>query len=105
MFVTVIYSKEQLEAAVNFIAKNNRAFKGKKDYIRKSINSSINELVAKFPDLNSISTMGYTIMGSAEAIEGIDHDVNELLVEIMVDPGLALDWESEEEVRYVSRKK
>ena len=44
-------------------------------------------------------------MGSAEAIEGIDHDVNELLVEIMVDPGLALDWESEEEVRYVSRKK
>jgi len=104
MFVTVIYSKEQLEAAVNFISKNNRAFKGKKDYIRKSINSSISELVAKFPNLNSISTMGYTIIGSAEQVEGIDHDTNELLVEIMVDPGLALDWESAEEIRYVPRK-
>lgn len=104
MFVTVIYSKEQLEAAVQFIAKNNRAFQGKKDYIRKSIRSSINELVEKFPDLRSVSTMGYTIIGSAEAVEGIDHDNNELLVEIMVDPGLSLDWESAEEVRYVQRK-
>lgn len=104
MFVTVVYSKEQLEAAVKFVAENNLAFKGKKDYIRKSIQSSINELVAKFPDLNSIATMGYTIMGSAEEVEGIDHDTNTLLIEIMVDPGLSLDWESSEEVRYVSRK-
>jgi len=104
MFVTVVYSKEQLEAAVKFVAENNLAFKGKKDYIRKSIQASINELVVKFPDLNSISTMGYTIMGSAEEVEGIDHDTNKLLVEIMVDPGLSLDWESTEEVRYTSRK-
>ncbi len=104
MFVTVSYSKEQLEAAVQFIAENNRAFKGKKDAIRKSINGSINELVAKFPNLNSISTMGYTIIGSADEVEGIDHDNNKLLIEIAVDPGLALDWESVEEVRYVQRK-
>lgn len=104
MFVTVVYSKEQLEAAVQFIAKNNRAFKGKKDYIRKSIRSSINELVEKFPDLRSLSTMGYTIIGSAEEVEGIDHDVNTLMVEIMVDPGLYFDWQSTEEVRYVPRK-
>jgi hypothetical protein len=104
MFVTVVHSKEQVEAAVDFIAENNHAFKGKKDYIRKSIQSSINELVVKFPDLNSISTMGYTIIGSAEEVEGIDYDTNTLLIEIMVDPGLGLDWESEEEVRFVSRK-
>lgn len=104
MFVTVSYSKEQLEAAVQFIAENNKAYKGKKDAIRKSINSSINELVAKFPDLNSISTMGYIIIGSADEVEGIDHDKNKLMVEIAVDPGLALDWESVEEVRFVSRK-
>jgi hypothetical protein len=104
MFVTVVYSGEQLEAAVKFIAENNHAFKGKKDAIRKSINGSINELVAKFPDLNSISTMGYTIIGSADEVEGIDHDTNKLLIEIAVDPGLALDCESVEEVRFVSRK-
>lgn len=104
MFVTVVYSKEQLEAAVRFVAENNRAFKGKKDYIRKSIHSSINDLVSKFPNLSSVSTMGYTIIGSAEAVEGIDDDVNTLMVEIMVDPGLSMDWESTEEVRYVSRK-
>lgn len=104
MFVTVCYSKEQLEAAVQFIAENNKAYKGKKDAIRKSIHSSINELVAKFPNLNSISTMGYIIIGSADEVEGIDHDNNKLMVEIAVDPGLALDWESVEEVRFVSRK-
>lgn len=104
MFVTVQYSKEQLEAAVQFIADNNHAFKGKKDAIRKSINSSINELVAKFPNLSSVSTMGYIIIGSPDEVEGIDHDNNKLLIEIMVDPGLALDWESSEEVRFVSRK-
>ena len=104
MFVTVIYSKEQVEAAINFIAKNSRAFKGKKDYIRKSIQNSINELIDKFPNLQSLSTMGYIVMGSAEEVEGIDHDSNKLLVEIMVDPGLSIDWESVEEVRYVLRK-
>ena len=104
MFVTVCYSKEQLEAAVKFISENNFAFKGKKDAIRKSINGSINELVSKFPDMNSISTMGYIVIGSAERIEGIDYDNNLLRVEIMVDPGLALDWELVEEVRFVSRK-
>jgi hypothetical protein len=104
MFITVIYSKEQLEAAVNFVAKNNRAFKGKKDYIRKSIHGSINEIVQKFPNLLSLSTMGYIVLASVEHSEGIDHDTNELLVEIMVDPGLYFDWESVEEVRYVSRK-
>lgn len=104
MFVTVVYSKEQLEAAINFIAENNRAFKGERDYIRKNIQSSIGELVDKFPNLRSLSTMGYTIIGSAEEVEGIDDDTNTLLVEIMVDPGLGTDWESVEEVRYVSRK-
>lgn len=105
MFVIVQYSKEQLEAAVEFIAENNRAFKGKKDYIRKSIHSSINEMVVKFPDLGYISTLGYTLSGSPDEVEGIDHDKNILLIEISVDPGLALDWESVEEVRFVSRKK
>lgn len=104
MFVKVCYSKEQLEAAVQFIAKNSVAFKGKRDAIRKSINSSINELVAKFPNMNSISTMGYIVIGSAEQVEGIDYDNNVLRVDIMVDPGLSLDWESVEEIRYVSRK-
>jgi hypothetical protein len=61
-------------------------------------------MLVKFPDLNSISTMGYHIIGSVEEVEGIDHDSNRLMVEIMVDPGLALDWESVEEVRFVSRK-
>lgn len=104
MFVTVSYAKEQLEAAVNFIAKNSLAFKGKKDYIRKSIYSSINELVSKFPNMNSISTLGYIVIASHDQVEGIDYDNNLMRIEIMVDPALSTDWESIEEVRYVSRK-
>ncbi len=104
MFVTVSYAKEQLEAAVKFISENNLAFKGKKDYIRKSIHSSINELVSKFPNMNSISTLGYIVIASHDQIEGIDHDNNLMRIEIMVDPGLSLDWEFVDEIRYVSRK-
>ena len=104
MFVTVRYSKEQLEAAVQFVAENNLAFKGKRDYIRRSIKSSINEMAAKFPNLLSLSTLGYIVIGSADQVEGIDHDTNVLTIEIMVDPGLSLDWESSEEVRFVQRK-
>lgn len=104
MFVKVQYSKEQLEAAVEFIAENNKAFRGKKDYIRKSIHSSINEMVVKFPDLGYVSTLGYTLSSSPDEVEGIDHDSNTLLIEISVDPGLALDWEMHEEIRFVSRK-
>ena len=104
MFVTVRYSKEQLEAAVQFVSENNLAFKGRKDYIRKSVKSSINEMAAKFPNLLSVSTLGYIVIGSVDEVEGIDHDANVLTIEIMVDPGLSLDWESVEEVRFVSRK-
>lgn len=104
MFVNVRYSKEQLEAAVQFVAENNLAFQGKTDYIRRSIKSSINEMAAKFPNLLSVSTLGYIVIGSVDEVEGIDYDTNVLAIEIMVDPGLSLDWESVEEVRYVSRK-
>jgi hypothetical protein len=104
MFVTVVHSEEQLEAAINFISQNNQAFKGKKDYIRKSIKNSIHEMAEKFPDLLSLSTLGYIVIGSADEVEGIDHDANVLRIEIMVDPGLALDWEDVENIHYVQRK-
>lgn len=96
MQVTLIYSKVQLEAAARFVSENNYAFLGRIDYIRKHILTNIREMADKFPNLLSIGVMGYTIIGSVEEMEGIDYDRNLMLIEILVDPGLGEDWESEE---------
>ena len=96
MEVTLVYSKAQLEAAVQFISEHNQTFLGRTDYIRKHINKSLREMAEKFPHLLSIATMGYTIIGSVEEEEGIDYDQNTMIIEILVDPGLGEDWESEE---------
>lgn len=103
MEVTVSYQSSQLEAAVKFISKHNAAFKGKDTYIRKSIRDSIGEIARKFPDLQSLSTMGYIIIASSHE-EGIDQDMNEVLIEIYVDPALALEIESVEEYFYFAPK-
>jgi len=105
MEVTIIYSKVQLEAAVDFISENNLAFLGKKTHIRESILEHVRELAERFPDLNSIGTMGYTILASIEEEEGIDHDRNLMLIEILVDPGLSQDWESEERTYHFAKPK
>ncbi len=104
MEVTLVYSKDQLEAAVKFISENNQAFLGRTEYIRRNIQTNIREMVEKFPHLLSIGTMGYTIMGSVEEEEGIDSDTNVLLIEILVDPGLGTDWESEEQVYTIPKR-
>jgi hypothetical protein len=98
MEVTLVYSKAQVEAAAKFISENNLAFLGRIDYIRRHIQKSIYEMAEKFPNLLSIGTMGYTIIGSVEEMEGVDHDTNVMLIEVLVDPGLGEDWESEERV-------
>ena len=103
MEVTVSYQISQLEAAVEFIAQNNDAFKGKRTYIRKSILDSIGEIAQKFPDLRSLSSMGYIVMASSFE-EGIDQDQNEIVIEIYVDPALALEIESVEEYFYFAPK-
>lgn len=103
MDVSVVYSKEQLEAAVQFIAKNNPAFRGRADYIRTHIKKAIFEIAEKFPHLLSLSTMGYTIIASVEEEEGIDHDQNVMLIEILVDPGLGTDWESVEQIYHIPK--
>ena len=103
MFVSVVYSEEQLEAAVQFISEHNQAFRGRSDYIRTHIKKAIFEIVEKFPHLLSMSTMGYTILASVEEEEGIDHDQNVMLIEILVDPGLAKDWESVEQIYHIPK--
>lgn len=103
MEVTLVYSKEQLEAAVQFISEHNQAFLGRANYIREHIRKAIYEIVEKFPHLLSMSTMGYTILASVEEEEGIDHDRNVMLIEILVDPGLAEDWESVEQIYHIPK--
>jgi hypothetical protein len=61
-------------------------------------------MAEKFPHLHVISTMGYTILGSADEVEGIDDDVNILHVQIMVDPSLAQEPEYTE-ITYIIPKK
>ena len=103
MEVVVFYNPQQIEAAVNFIAQNNSSFKNKHRTIRKSIQDSISEIAQKFPDLRSLSTMGYIVIGFASE-EGLDLDQNELRIEVYVDPAVALDYEEKEEYFYFAPK-
>jgi len=89
MEVTIRYSKTQFEAAAKFISENNQTYLGRLKYIRDHIRKSMWEIAEKFPHLQSLSTMGYTVIGSVEEAEGIDGDVNIVHIEIMVDPSLA----------------
>lgn len=103
MEVTVSYCPNQLESAVEYIAKNNSSFKNKHTYIRKSIHDSINEIAGRFPDLHSTATMGYIVMARHRE-EGIDQDMNHVFIEIYVDPGIGMKYELKDEDMYFSPK-
>lgn len=103
MEVIVSYSPKQVEDTVEFIAQNNSAFKNKRVHIRKSIQDSIREIAQRFPDLRSLSTMGYMVVADSHE-EGIDQDVNHVRIEIYVDPALASSYEFKDEYYYFAPK-
>ena len=63
MEVTVIYSKIQLDAAVDFIAKHNPSFLGQHDVIRNGIIQNMTQM-ALDPGEWITSTMGYVLWGT-----------------------------------------
>lgn len=98
MEVKVSYSKKQLDAAVDFIAKNNKHFLYQHDYIRGTILKCITDL-AFSQDLEFMytGTMGFFVVAEKE-FEDFDNDQNTCNVEILVDPALCLDdfdWHTE----------
>lgn len=88
MEIKVVYSKIQLESTVDFIATHNPSFLGQHDVIRKSIMSTIQSIISKYPDIIWSGTMGYYVWISMEELEGIDSDENILRVEFMVEPAV-----------------
>lgn len=86
MDVKIIYSKEQLEATVEFISTHNSHFLGKKAYIRESILKSMRR-IAKDPEQWVSGTMGYMLWGDRE-FEGMDSDENIIHFDIAVNPSL-----------------
>lgn len=88
--IKVIYSKQELQATVNFISENNQYFFGQKDFIKDSILESIKSLVEDFPegDLNT-GTMGYIVSGEVLEEESMNSDENVLYINFLVDPGLS----------------
>lgn len=91
MEITVFYSEDQLNAAVDFIAKNNPFFIGKHKEIRLSILENIDTLATN-QNIDTISTMGYLLTCDCE-YEGIDNDDNICRIEIYVNPSLGSDNE------------
>lgn len=89
MNIKVSYSRKNLERAVNFIAKHNKTFKGKKSYIRNRILEMILEL-SKDPTSNYIGSIGCMLIPDRE-FEDFETDENVCRIEIYVDPSLMDD--------------
>lgn len=89
MEVKIIYSKEQLESAVDFISENNNYFLGQKEYIRDSILKNMKRIAAD-PEQFITGTMGYVLWGDRE-FEGMDCDENTIHFDITVKPNLGVD--------------
>lgn len=87
MEVKLVYCKEQLEAAVKFIARNNAYFLGQTDYIKTAIMLRMRD-VALNPDRDMVGTMGFEVHVEYRVWEGIDSDRNCCYVRILVDPSV-----------------
>lgn len=98
MKITISYNKCQLEAAVNFVAKNNSHFFDMYDYIRDSIQKMMVEM-AQDPSILENGTMGYIIVVEDRRVEDMEHEENSVHFEILVDPNLGSDeYQTHEEV-------
>lgn len=100
MEVTVSYSKIQLDAAVEFIAKHNQSFLGQHDLIREQMIHSMHQM-ALTPGEWITGTMGYVLWGD-RSDEGIDSDENAIRYDIYVDPALSQSsWDLDDIVEEV----
>jgi hypothetical protein len=101
MQVTIRYQQAQVDEAVKFISLYNKSWKGKDKYIRDSIYRHFRELAEMFGQGNrSVSTLGYRVRCFVIQEEGIDHDINILRMEVMVDPSLCSNDDTEMEETY-----
>lgn len=89
MEVKLIYSKSQLDCAVEFLSDKNPYFLGQDDLIRETIVECMIE-VARDPDRTFSSTMGF-VLNAERDFEGIDCDENTCQIEIGVDPSIHMD--------------
>jgi hypothetical protein len=103
MEINLIYSKIQLEDAVNFISKNNPNFLGEKEYIRNKIISSM-ESLAKEENVSYVASMGFLLISDFN-YESMDNDENSCRIEIFVDPSLGYDFLESDYVSYKLYKK
>ena len=91
MIVNMQYSQSELDAAVDFISKNNEHFLGQKTHIRDAILETINDM-AKSARPNDgtccMGSMGYLIHVEYFNLESIELDENTVGVSILIDPSL-----------------
>lgn len=86
MKVKIVYSKMALDCAVDFVAKKNKMFLNKKDYIRDKILECMKTL-AKDSELTTVGTLGFLLTADFEP-EGLDNDENICRIDIYVSPDL-----------------
>lgn len=86
MELKLTYSKTQFEAAVKFISKHNKHFKGQKDYIRESLLETMHSLAVN-PNTTYLGTMGFVLVPD-RTFEDMDGDEYSCHIDINVDPSL-----------------
>lgn len=101
MNTIIYYSKSQLEATVNYIAKNNKFHRNNHSDIRTHILSNIDYL-AMHPEITKISTMGFLLTCDFDQ-ESVDFDYNVCRVDIYVNPTLGIDVFSLDETDVVEK--
>jgi hypothetical protein len=86
MEMIISYSNQQLEAAVEFVCKNNLHFVEEQKYVRTHILKCMENL-AKDPDATYLATMGFILISDVDT-ESMDNNENICHIDIYVDPNL-----------------
>ncbi len=87
MKIKLYYDKYQMEDAIKFIVEKNKWFKEMNASVRARIIEVMMSL-AKNPEKQLSSTMGFLIVISSYEKEGMDHDESSAYFSIYVDPSL-----------------
>lgn len=85
MEIKISYSEESFDTAVKYLIKHNIYFKNKEE-IERSILDNMKELASN-RDRQFVSTGGYILIPDAVE-ESIDYDMNEVYIQIFVDPAI-----------------
>ena len=98
--VEISYNQIELNAAVDFIARNNHSYIGRHDYIRTCIINMMHDCAFK-ADVMWTGILGFIIIVDRK-FEGLDWDINTVRYKIYVDPALGCEDHYDDE--YVVEK-